>query len=67
MVLTFKTVGKSVTDSGYAYVTQLISNVRTSASKKMNLMALTRTLRISTTTFERTKEKFHDFRNTAFL
>ena len=34
----------------------LISKVRTSASKKINLMALIRTLTISTTTFERMKE-----------
>ena len=40
----------------------LISNVRTPASKKINLMALIRTLTISTTTFERTKEKFDGFR-----
>ena len=42
----------------------LISNVRTSASKKINLMALIRTLTISTTTFERMKEKFHGLRQT---
>ena len=57
-----KTVGKSVTDSGYAEI--LISNVRTSASKKINLMALIRTLTISTTTFERMKEKLYGFRQT---
>ena len=42
----------------------LISNVGTSASKKINLMALIRTLTISTTTFERMKEQFYDFRQT---
>ena len=42
----------------------LISNVRRSASKKINLMALIRTLTISTATFERMKEKFYDFRQT---
>ena len=35
-----------------------------SASKKINLMALIRTLTISTTTFERMKEKFDGFRQT---
>ena len=39
----------------------LISNVRTSASKKINLMALIRTLTISTAMFERTKETFYGF------
>ena len=39
----------------------LISNVRTSASKKINLMALIRTLTILTTTFENMKEKFYGF------
>ena len=34
----------------------LISNDRTSASKKINGMALIRTLMVSTTAFERTKE-----------
>ena len=41
--------------------------VRTSASKKINLMALIRTLTISTTTFERMKEKFYGFRQTEFV
>ena len=57
---------KSITNSGYAYVTQWFwfSNVRTSASNKINLMALIRTLTISTTTFERMKGKFDGFRLT---
>ena len=42
----------------------LISNDRTSASKKLNRMALIRTLTISTTAFEITKEKFDGFRQT---
>ena len=42
----------------------LISKVRMSASKKINLMALIRTLTISTTTFERIKEKLYGFRQT---
>ena len=42
----------------------LISNVRTSASKKINLMAIIRTLTISNTTFERMKEKFEGFQQT---
>ena len=37
-----------------------------SASKKINLMALIRTLTISTTTFERMKEKFYGFRQTEY-
>ena len=37
------------------------------ASKKINLMALIRTVMISTTRFERMKEKFNDFRQTALL
>ena len=41
------------------------SKIRTSASKKINLMTLIRTLTISTTTFERVKEKFDSFRQTA--
>ena len=53
---------KSVTDSGYTVI--LMSKVRTSASKKINLMALIRTLTISTATFERMKEKFYGFRQT---
>ena len=40
----------------------LISNDRTSASKNINEMALIRTLTVSTTAFERTKEKFCGFR-----
>ena len=39
----------------------LIAKVRTSASKKINLMPLIRTLTISTTTFEKMKEKFDGF------
>ena len=42
----------------------LISNVRTSASKKIKRMALIRTLTVSTTAFERTKEKIYGFRQT---
>ena len=42
----------------------LISNDRTSASKKLNRMALIPTLTVSTTAFEITKEKFDDFRQT---
>ena len=42
-----------------------MSKVRTSASKKINLMALIRTLTISTTTFERMKEKFYGLQQTA--
>ena len=34
------------------------------ASKKINGMALIRTLTVSTTAFERTKEKFYGFRQT---
>ena len=62
-----KTVGKSVTDSGYdrlRHAVVLISNDRTSASKKINGMALIRTLTVSTTAFERTKNKFDGFRQT---
>ena len=44
----------------------LMSKVRTSASKKINQMALIRTLTISTTTFERIKEKFYGFRQTDY-
>ena len=40
----------------------LISKFRMSASKKISLVALIRTLTISTTTFERMKEKFYGFR-----
>ena len=39
----------------------LISNDRTLASKKINGMALIRTLTVSTTTFERMKEIFYGF------
>ena len=42
----------------------LRSKVRTSASKTINLMALIRTLTISTTTFKRLKEKLYGFRQT---
>ena len=45
----------------------LMLKVRTSASKKINLMALIRTLTIWTTTFERMKEKFYGFRQTVLL
>ena len=41
-----------------------MSKVRTSASKKINLMELIRTLTISTTTFERIKKKFDGFQQT---
>ena len=46
---------------------KFISNDRTSASKKINRMALVRTLTVSTTAFERTKEKLDGFRQTAFV
>ena len=42
----------------------LISNDRTSASKKLNRMALIGILTVSTTAFEITKEKFDDFLQT---
>ena len=42
----------------------LISNDRTSASKKINRMALIRTLMVSTIAFERKKEEFYGFRQT---
>ena len=42
----------------------LVSNDRTSASKKINGMTLIRNLTVSTTAFERTKEKFYGFRQT---
>ena len=45
----------------------LISNDRTSASKKINLMALIRTLTVSTIAFERKKEEPYGFRQTEFL
>ena len=41
-----------------------MSNVRTPTSKKINGMALIRTLTVSTSAFERTKEKFYGFRQT---
>ena len=43
------------------YTVILISNDRTSASKKINGMALIRTPTVSTTAFERTKDKFDFF------
>ena len=49
------------------HVVILISNNRISASKKINEMALIRTITGSTTAFERTKEKFYGFRQTVFL
>ena len=42
----------------------LISNDGMSASKKINGMALIRTLTASTTAIDRTKEKFYGFRQT---
>ena len=42
----------------------LISNDRTSVSKKINGMALIWTLTVSTNAFERTKEKSYGFRQT---
>ena len=42
----------------------LISKFRTSASKKINLMVLIRTLTISTTAFDRMKTKFYGFQQT---
>ena len=42
----------------------LILNDRTSSSKKINGMALIRTLTVSTTALERTKERFCGFRQT---
>ena len=44
----------------------LISNDRTSASKKIHGMVLIRTLTVSITAFERTKEQFYGFRRTVF-
>ena len=44
----------------------LVSNDRTSASKKINGMTLIRILTVSTTAFERRKEKFYRFRQTVF-
>ena len=57
---------KSVTDSGYAYVTQWFwfRKFERQPLKKINLMALIRTLTISTATFERMKKKFYGFRQT---
>ena len=55
-------MGKSVTN----HAVIVISTVRTSASKKVNLMAFIRTLMISTTTFERMKEEFYGFRQTEY-
>ena len=45
----------------------LISNDRTSTSKKINRMTLIRTLMVSTAAFERTKEKFYGFRQTVWF
>ena len=45
----------------------LILNVRTSASKKINGMALIRTLTVLNTAFERTKKKFYGFPQTVLL
>ena len=61
-------VGKGVTDSGYASITQwfCFRMFKRQSQKKINLMALIRTLTISTTTFERTKAKFSGFRKTVF-
>ena len=42
----------------------LISNDRTSASKKTNRIALIRTLTVLTTAFGRMKEEFNGFRQT---
>ena len=42
----------------------LISNDRTSPSKKINGMALIRTLTVSSAAFEKTKEKFYGFQQT---
>ena len=49
---------------GLRYAVILILKDRTSASKKINGMALIRTLTVSTTAFERTKEKFDGVRQT---
>ena len=46
------------------YTVNLISNDRTSASKKINQMALIRTLTVSTVAFERKKEELYGFRQT---
>ena len=45
----------------------LISNDRTSASKKINGMALILTLTAQTAAFERTKEQFSGFRLTVYI
>ena len=45
----------------------LNSNDRTSASKKLIGMALIRTVTVSTTAFERTKEKFYGFPQTDLI
>ena len=60
-------MGKSVTDSGYTYAVIQISNDRTPGSKKINEMALIRTITVSATAFERTKKKFCGFRQTVAL
>ena len=44
-----------------------ISKDRTSASKKINLMALIRTLTVSTIAFERKREELYGFRQTVKL
>ena len=44
----------------------LISNDRISASKKINRMALIRTLTVSTIAFEEKKEELYGFRQTDF-
>ena len=49
------------------HVVILIPNDRTSASKKINGMALIRTLTVSTTALERTKAKFDGFRQTVWF
>ena len=53
--------------SGVRHAVILISNDRTSASKKINGMTFIRTLTVSTTAFERTKEKFYGFRQTVLI
>ena len=44
----------------------LISNDRTSVSKKINGMALIRTITVSTMALQRTRGKFYGFRQTAY-
>ena len=63
-----KTVGKGdVIHSGYAYVTViLISNDQTSASKKINQMALIQTLTVSTIVFERKKDEQYGLWQTVY-